>query len=531
MKTHKTIPFQETGYFIKIIRDYLDRKENLSEFYGNFPDIKGFEKQIKSKWESFSDDSRNVLVSSLDSQYQGLSISDKTKSNINLLKKNNTFTVTTGHQLNLFSGPLYFLYKIVSTINLAKQLNKEFSDCNFVPIYWMATEDHDFEEIQFFNFKNNKINWNRESQGAVGRLTNKGLDSVFNEFSELLGESKNATFLKDLFNDAYLQHNNLTDATRFLANQLFGAYGLVIVDGDDKELKKQFKPFVKEELLQNASFKEISKTIEKLERNYKIQVNPREINLFYLDDNLRERIVFEDEVYKVNNTNIIFTKEEILSELENFSEKFSPNVMLRPLYQEVILPNLCYIGGGGELAYWFELKKYFEAVKITFPILLLRNSVLLITEKQIKKMKKINISIKEMFMKQDELIGNKVRSISEISIDFSSQRLYLKNMFNDLEKLSNKTDKSFLGAVKAQEKKQLKGIDHLEKRMLKAQKRKYNEIVNRIAILQDELFPNQSLQERQANFSEFYLEYGDHLIQSLIENLNPLKLEFDVVVL
>ncbi len=134
-------------------------------------------------------------------------------------------------------------------------------------------------------------------------------------------------------------------------------------------------------------------------------------------------------------------------------------------------------------------------------------------------------------MKQDELIGNKVRSISEISIDFSSQRLYLKNMFNDLEKLSNKTDKSFLGAVKAQEKKQLKGIDHLEKRMLKAQKRKYNEIVNRIAILQDELFPNQSLQERQANFSEFYLEYGDHLIQSLIENLNPLKLEFDVVVL
>ncbi len=511
--------------------DYLDRKENLSEFYSNYPDIKGFENQIKTKWKSFSDISRNVLVSSLNNQYQDLPISDKTKTNINLLKQNNTFTVTTGHQLNLFTGPLYFLYKIVSAINLAKKLKQEFSDCNFVPVYWMATEDHDFEEIQYFNFKGNKINWNRESSGAVGRLTNKGLDSVFQEFSKLLGESKSATFLKELFNNAYLQQDNLTDATRFLANELFGEYGLVIIDGDDKALKKQFTPFVKEELLQNTSFKEVSRTIEKLENNYKIQVNPREINLFYLEDNLRERIVFEDEVYKVNNTKTVFTKEEILSELDKYPEKFSPNVLLRPLYQEVILPNLCYIGGGGEIAYWFELKKYFEAVKIPFPILLLRNSVLLITEKQSKKMKKLNISKEEIFNKQEVLIDNKVKSISEISIDFSSQRLYLENMFKDLEELSNKTDKSFLGAVKAQEKKQLKGIDHLEKRMLKAQKRKYNEMVSRISVLQDQLFPNQSLQERQTNFSEFYLEFGEGLINTLIETLDPLQLEFDVLVI
>ncbi|MCK4561324.1 MAG: bacillithiol biosynthesis cysteine-adding enzyme BshC [Flavobacteriaceae bacterium] len=531
MKAHKTIPFQKTGYFSKIICDYLDRKENLSEFYDNYPDIKGFEKQIKNKRDSFSDSSRNVLVSSLDNQYQDLSISDKTKVNINLLKQNNTFTVATGHQLNLYTGPLYFLYKIVSAINLAKQLSKEFTDCNFVPVYWMATEDHDFEEIQYFNFKNIKINWNRESQGAVGRLTNKGLESVFQELSKLLGKSKSATFLKELFSDAYLQHDNLTDATRYLANELFGEYGLVIIDGDDKKLKQQFTPFVKEELLQNTSFKEVLKTIEKLEKNYKVQVNPREINLFYLDDNLRERIIFEEDIYKVNNTKIVFTKEEILIELNKYPEKFSPNVLLRPLYQEVILPNLCYIGGGGEIAYWFELKKYFEAVKVPFPILLLRNSVLLVTEKQSEKMQKLNISKEEIFNKQDVLIDSKVKSISEISIDFSSQRLYLENMFRDLEELSNKTDKSFLGAVKAQEKKQLKGIDNLEKRMLKAQKRKYNEIVSRIAVLQDELFPNQSLQERQTNFSEFYLRYGNDLIKCLIEDLDPLRLELDVIVL
>ena len=199
LKTHLTIPFQETGYFNKVMCDYLDKKEDLSEFYNNFPDVKGFEKQIKSKWESFSNPSRNVLVKSLQEQYQGVQTSKLTLENIELLKKNNTFTVTTGHQLNLFTGPLYFLYKIVSAINLAKKLTKEFPECNFVPVYWMATEDHDFEEIQFFNFQNKKISWNRNSQGAVGRLTNEGLDKVFEEFTSQLGESKNATFLKELF--------------------------------------------------------------------------------------------------------------------------------------------------------------------------------------------------------------------------------------------------------------------------------------------------------------------------------------------
>ena len=531
MNTHLTIPFQETGYFNKIMCDYLDKKNVLSEFYNNYPNISGFEQQIKTKWESFPITSRNVLVSSLQNQYQNTKGSSQTQANINLLLQNNTFTVTTGHQLNLFTGPLYFLYKIVSAINLAKRLKIEFPDCNFVPVYWMATEDHDFEEIQYFNFKGNKIKWNRTSSGAVGKLNTNGLKEVFKAFSNQLGESANAKKIESLFKKAYIQHDNLTDATRFLANELFGKYGLVIIDGNDKKLKQLFVPYVKEELIKSTSFKKVSNTIEKLQENYKIQVNPREINLFYLDDNLRERIVFEDDLYKVNNTEITFTKEEILQELDEFPEKFSPNVILRPLYQEVILPNLCYIGGGGELAYWFELKSYFEAVKVPFPILLLRNSVLLVTEKQSEKMKKLNISIDDIFNKQNKLIDNKVKSISEINIDFSSQKEYLKNMFKALEVLSNKTDKSFLGAVIAQEKKQLKGIDYLEKRMLKAQKRKFNEIVSRITVLQDALFPNQSLQERQANFSEFYLEHGESLIATLIKNLDPLKLEFDVITL
>src|SRR5690606_34154196 len=190
-------------------------------------------------------------------------------------------------------------------------------------------------------------------------------------------------------------------ATRFLANELFGKYGLVIIDADDLDLKRQFVPFVKEELLSRTSFKNVSKTIETMP--YDIQVNPREINLFFMEDGLRERIVYQDGKFKVNNTSRVFSEAEILDLLEKHPEKFSPNVIMRPLYQEVILPNLCYIGGGGEIAYWLELKSFFESVGVTFPVLLLRNSVLLAYEKQARKAEKLGLSWADLFLKPDAL--------------------------------------------------------------------------------------------------------------------------------
>ncbi len=530
MKTIKTIPFQKTGYFTKIICDYLDKKEETAPFYNQYPDIEGFGEQIEYKRASFSKDSRNVLVTQLKDQYKNLEISKSIDLNLNLLLDENTFTVTTGHQLNLFTGPLYFLYKIITAINLAKQLKVNFPKDNFVPVYWMATEDHDFEEIQFFNYKNDKIKWQKEAKGAVGALApDKNMLNSWNEFKQLLGKGNNANYLMTLFNDSYLKHDNLTDATRYLANELFGSFGLVIIDGNDKMLKTEFAPYVKDELLHQTSFNAITKTNESLKKHYKIQVNPREINLFYLRENLRERIIFEDNTYKIINTNLRFSKEEILEELIVYPERFSPNVLTRPLYEEVILPNLCYIGGGGELAYWFELKRYFEKVKIPFPILLLRNSVLLINKKQNQKLKKLNISVEEIFLKQNDFINKKVKEYSDIEIDFTRQRMQLEKMFDELEEISHCTDQSFLGAVKAQRKKQYNGLDNLEIRLLKAQKRKLQDIVNRISVLHNSLFPGDGLQERVVNFSEFYEENGDKLIEGLVNNLDPLHLEFSIL--
>lgn len=525
------ITYQNSGYFTKLMIDYLDEKSDLKPFFNHFPKIENFKSQIEEKSSNFNrNGKREILVSELERQYQNFEVSTTTLNNIKLLNDTKTFTITTGHQLNLFTGPLYFLYKIVSTINLCKQLKKEYPENNFVPIYWMATEDQDFDEINYFNYQGKVFRWNRESTGPVGRLHTEGLDKVFDLFSKEIGTSNNANFLKKLFENTYLKHSNLADATRYLANELFQNEGLVIIDGDSVALKKMFIPYVKKELLEQTSFKKVKETNELL-KDYFVQVNPREINLFYIEDNLRERIIFENGIYKVNNTTTQFSEIEIIKELENHPEKFSPNVITRPLYQEVILPNLCYIGGGGEIAYWLELKSTFEENNITFPMLLLRNSVLLATKKQAEKADKLELSWNDLFSNQRVLLDSKTKEFSEFAIDFSDQKEHLKKQFENLYMIANQTDKSFIGAVKAQEIKQLKGLDNLEKRLLKAEKRIHSEKLERIVSLQNELFPNQSLQERKANFSEFYLEFGNKLIEELLTQLNPLSQEFKIITL
>lgn len=523
------ISFKETGFFSKLICDYLDKNESVHHLYGNFPDIEGLKNQIDLKKKSFSNESRVVLSDILKEQYAHVESSDYLIENIELLKESNTFTIVTGHQLNVFTGPLYFLYKIISTINLTKKLKEVFQDDNFVPVYWMATEDHDFEEINHFFVNDTKLEWDVESSGPVGRKSTDSLESVFESFDEVLGENKNATFLKQLFEKAYLEHQTLSGATRFLVNELFGTSGLVIIDGDNAELKKEFVPYVEKELLEQYAHKSIAETNTFLENNYKVQVNPREINLFYIEDNLRERIVLEKGVYKVNNTALQFSKEEITKELKNNPQKFSPNVIMRPLYQEVVLPNLCYIGGGGELAYWLQLKNMFLESEIPFPVLMLRNSVLFSSKKIATKLGKLNLRYDDLFLKQNVLIDQVVQACCQLDLSFSKQRKMLEEMFLELKPLVEKTDITFKGALEAQEKKQLKGLQSLEKRLLKAEKRKYADVVNRTILIQNELFPRKGLQERNINFSSLYKENGDRLIETLFEELDPLDFNFKII--
>ena len=525
------IPFRETGYFSRLIVDYLDQLPELDPFYGRFPSMEEFQEQMEEKGREYPPAHRAALCEVLEAQYRRINTSGPTRDHLDRLAKPNTFTVVTGHQLNLFTGPLYFAYKILSTIKLAKELAEQYPANHFVPVYWMGTEDHDFEEVNHFNFRGREIRWNRPSGGAVGRMETEGLEAVFEQFSADLGPGKRADWLRNLFQTAYLRHDTMAAATRYLVNELFGELGLVILDADHPRLKQLFIPHVENDLFEELGYRTVSESIEKLNAlpgHYKIQASPRELNFFYLTEGFRGRVVFEDGVYSVLDTPLRFTGEQLREDLQEHPERYSPNVTTRPLYQEVVLPNLCYIGGGGELAYWLELREFFRQSGITFPMLLLRNSALLISEKQQRKAAGLNVSLSDLFKDPDYLAEENVREISEIPIDFGPQRTHLQKQFRDLYALAEQTDKSFLGAVKAQEVKQLNGLDRLEKRLLKAQKRKLNEELGRVRELQEALFPEGGLQERNRNFSEFYLEIGPELWQELLEGFAPLDQEFSI---
>ena len=532
MKAHH-IPFVDTGYFSDLMCDYLTDKKELQSFHSGIPSFENLYQQALIKKKAYPPEIRKTLCKSIRQQYSEMETGTAVVKNLQLLENENTLTVTTGHQLCLMTGPLYFIYKIVSTLKLCRQLKEKYPDLNFVPMYWMATEDHDFEEISAFIFRGKKFQWNTESGGAVGKINTDSLKPLLDLFKQELGSHFNAKTLKSIIEKSYGSGKNLSMATRIFVNALFETYGLLIIDADDAALKSHFIPYLREELKEQSCEQKVLSQIASLKKeytpHYKPQVNPRNLHLFFLEESKRHRLVKDENGFSWEGKDGIISSEEIMKSLEKSPEKFSPNVLLRPLYQEVILPNIAYIGGGGELAYWLELKSFFDSQKIPFPILILRNAALLISEKNARKVNKLQLELKDLFLKRNALINKKVRQISNIDLDLSSFKKILETQFDELETLIRQTDASFEGAVKAQKTKQFKGIDHLEERLLKAQKVKLKDQVERLALLHEQLFPGGKLQERIEGFGDFYLEHGNSFIDFLVETFEPLSGQFSIL--
>ena len=508
MKVDK-ISYQETNKFSKLALDYLNKDEKLKPFVNHFPTLENFGKQINEKQDHLVN--RDILVEVIRKQNASFSLSEKSKNNIDLLADKRTFTVTTGHQLCLFTGPLYFIYKIISTINLAEQLQKQYPKNNFVSVFWMATEDHDFQEVNHINLFGKEMEWDSKQTGAVGRMSLNGFESVLTELKSVLGTSENAKKLISLFENAYLNHDNLTEATRYLVNELFGEYGLIILDGDDKRLKQQFIPTIKKDILEQGFKKSITKCSDDLANEYKAQAYVRPINFFKLSDGKRELIKG------------VITEKEI----DEYPENFSPNVLLRPLYQETILPNIAYIGGGAEVNYWMQLKTAFQQENIPFPILLLRNSAMLLNVGQNKKRQDLGFSIADLFLDEHQLQKKFVLSQKGAVVSLKDEINSLEDMYVSI--LAKTTDVGLQISIKSQHQKQLKSLVQLEEKLLRLAKQKNESSLNQISKIKQQLFPNNSLQERHDNFISFYLTHGENFIKIMKENLNLLNPNFVVL--
>lgn len=491
--------------FSPLISDYLSQDKKIKPFYNKFPSSENFSSQILEKSNQKID--RDILVKSLLLQNESLELSKSTSTNIESLKRESTFTVTTGHQLCLFTGPLYFIYKIISCINLAQKLNSQFQNKHFVPVFWMASEDHDFKEINHINLFGKKVSWETDENGAVGRMSLKNFDKVLQELDSILGESENAAYLSNLFKEAYSK-DNLAQASRYLVNELFGKYGLVIIDGDDSLLKNKLESIVKNDVEKSKYFEQLSKTSEALGLHYKKQAHVRDVNFFKLTENSRERISENEEV--------------------DFPIDFySPNVLMRPLFQELVLPNIAYVGGGAEIAYWMQLKDVFETENIVFPMLVLRNSALVLDSSKTKKINKLNLKLEDLFISEHELHKAYVLRNSAFSVGFGTQNDAIEKLYSDLA--AKFDDLAIKSSIDAEKNKNLKSFDSLVKRLLKHEKNKHSISLNQISSLKESLFPYNSLQERFDNFIPYYLKYGEDFIKILKQEFDPLDTNFVIL--
>lgn len=526
------IDYSDTNSFSKTLLAYIAKEPELKNFYGHFPDMEGFRQQIELK-KNFPKSHREMLVKELQKQYGELQqdVTNPVAENIHLLGNENTFTVTTGHQLNIFTGPLYFIFKIVSTIRLAKDLKEQFPEYNFVPVYWMATEDHDFEEINHTRIHGKKITWDTQKISATGRMSTHDMEVVVKQFVGMLGLSENSSKLAHVVEKAYLTGRSLADATRYLVHHLFQAYGLVIIDADRPELKKLFAPIIEEDILKEKSFQAIEKTSIKLhESGFQTQVNAREINFFYLTDKFRERIVRTDEEkFGVLNQQQLFSEEELKTEISLHPERFSPNVIMRPMYQEVILPNLAYIGGGAEIVYWLQLKANFDQYGIPFPILVPRNSAMIADDTIAGKIFRLDLTFKSIFKSEHTLKEEYVRRHTKHRLNLQDEWMEFNAIFAKIKLRTHKIDPSLGPSTEAVKARLKKAINSLEKKLMRADKRNHQEGLLQIERLKDKLFPGGGLQERSENFAMLYVKFGNGLIEDLVKHFDPLSFRFTVL--
>lgn len=519
------LPYHQIQQLSEKDRAYVGEDPRLQKFKKYKASIHSFKEAIEDKKTQNID--RQLLYTVLKNQYQELPTNSFVNKQIELLKDENTYTITTAHQPTLFTGPLYYIYKIISTINLAESLNSFYPDYNFVPVFISGAEDHDFDEVNHLTLFGKRITWNSDQTGSVGLMNNHGIDVVLNQLTELIRDEE----LIELLRGFYPENGNYGKSAIRLVNHLFARFGLVVLDMNNKELKNSFKDFFLKEVFERPSEKLVKETQNELAAaGFAPQAFVRPINLFYIQPGRRDRIeITADGVYQVLNTEVNFSEEELRKEINVHPEKFSPNVVLRPIYQEYILPNLAYVGGGGEIAYWLERKSQFEYFGVNFPVLIRRNSVLLLDEPSVHKAEKLGFHAVDLFKDSEVLTREYLDRNSQMSLELKDEIKELSNLFDKVVSKAIHADKTLEKTVYAEKAKQIKSLEYLEEKIIKAEKQKHDISLQQIQKLRAKVFPDNGLQERTDNFLPYYSRMKDEFLDLLKSNLNPLEEGFVVL--
>jgi bacillithiol synthase len=512
---HK-IPLEQTHAFSKLLHEYLAPATVLKPFHQYAPSIEGIRQAVAEC--HFPVERRAVLKSVLQQQYDSSTPHALIQQQLEHIDDPHTFFVTTGQQIHVLGGPLYVLFKIASTIKLAEECKRAMPDKHFIPLFWMASEDHDLAEIDHVSVFGKVYHVDLQATGPAGRVSNRPINAWISSVPDV----------PPVFKEAYATHDNLSLATRHWLHELFSAYGLLILDADEAALKKEFIPIIEQELFAGLSVGPVRECTQRLEDlGYKGQVYPRDINLFYISDQGRHRIEFKNNTYEVQGTGVIIDPYRLKEEVHQHPERFSPNVALRPIYQQYILPNVAYVGGPAEVAYWLQLKTLFDKLEMKMPVIMPRNFGMILTKNIMMRLKKLDLAYADLFLSEEALKQLFFEKKNYALPAWEDSYRLLNELWKGVEDKALKADGSLQGYVAAEKSKLEKQLEGIEKRVQKSYEQKLDQELSQLTKVKEQLFPEGSLQERKESFVSFMVN-DPTFIPSVIALVNPFDFKFHV---
>ena len=523
--------------------DYLYEFENVNNFYKtDFRNKDEYLKVFRKISENHSG-FREQLSQILNAQYKSFSPSAKTQKNIDDLKDAKTLAVVTGQQLGLLGGPLYTFYKIMSAIKLSSMLSERYDEFQFVPVFWLEGDDHDFNEVRSVNIVDEKNYLTRleygtevedeENRGSVGHIK---LDDTVNQlFADIEQNLRNTEFTGNLMGkirECYSPGKTFKQSFKELIFWLFDKYGLIIFDPQDSEIKKQLKPVFTKEITDFRKHTEkLVHVSAKLEELYHAQVKVRPVNLFYSNDEGRFLIEPVENEFRLKRKRKKFTYEEMVDLIDKEPENFSPNVLLRPICQDYILPTAFYVGGPSEISYFAQVIPLYEFFGIETPIIYPRSSVTLVERNITSIIEKYNIDLKELFIDPEKVKEKVIKSISQTAVDdiFNLTANQIETAFDHLKEKLFELDKTISDASSKYKQKIYYYLDELKGKALDAQKKKYDTTVRQIDKAANALYPNSNMQERELNFIYFANKYGIEVFEKIFEELTVNKFDHQII--
>lgn len=505
------VPFENTGFFSPLFQAYIQRDERFKGLVNHFPDSGAFQLQMEEKARNYPERMRILLQNRLRAQ-MGDDLSDKQKQHLDSLTDARTFSVSCGHQLNLAGGPMYVAYKIWTIIRLAADLESQYPGYRFVPIHWLATEDHDWEEVADFRYYGGKYSFQTQSKGAVGRMHSADIADQLAAIKDMPSWMVNT----------YRQGKTVTGATRLWLQKVFGAEGLLVIDADDAELKKELLPLAIKELQHpwiETAVKNDTQYLESL--GFKSQIHAREINLFYLGTGERLRLEKKDETIRTVDGPYSWPLAGAELYFSQHPDVLSPNVAFRPLFSQILLPDVAFIGGPAEVSYWMQLRTVFAEAQVTFPLLIPRFSGLYLTQNQARKWKKLGFSPEDLF--------KELPSLKKEFLVPENLLPQLEAMYANLIVYAAETDITLVPTVKAELNRMQKQAEGVQKRIQKAAEQRHEQQIQQIIQLKNQLFPHGGLQERTESWLSFYHNDPDWG-KKVFSRIHPLDFRFQVLI-